>query len=147
MSTSTGQASQTTAPRALRMFDMILFSVCAILLLSQVTLTAQIGPSAIVWTVLMIVLFFLPYGLMTAELGSTYPDTGGIYSWIVRAFGNRWGTRVSWWYWLNVALWVPSVYLMFSVVLSPTCSSRTSASGRRWASRWCLSESTGWSTS
>jgi amino acid transporter len=100
------------------MFDMILFSVCAILLLSQVTLTAQIGPSAVVWTVLMIALFFLPYGLMTAELGSTYPDAGGIYSWIVRAFGNRWGTRVSWWYWLNVALWVPSVYLMFSVVLS-----------------------------
>ncbi|MCU0296211.1 MAG: APC family permease [Candidatus Nanopelagicales bacterium] len=112
-------STQTTAaPRALRMFDMILFSVCAILLLSQVTLTAQIGPSAIAWTVLMIALFFLPYGLMTAELGSTYPDTGGIYSWIVRAFGNRWGTRVSWWYWLNVALWVPSVYLMFSVVLS-----------------------------
>lgn len=112
------QATTESAPRALRMFDMILFSVCAILLLSQVTLTAQIGPSAIVWTVLMIALFFLPYGLMTAELGSTYPDTGGIYSWIVRAFGNRWGTRVSWWYWLNVALWVPSVYLMFSVVLS-----------------------------
>lgn len=111
-------ATQTHAPRALRMFDMILFSVCAILLLSQVTLTAQIGPSAVVWTILMIVLFFLPYGLMTAELGSTYPDTGGIYAWIVRAFGNRWGTRVSWWYWLNVALWVPSVYLMFSVVLS-----------------------------
>lgn len=110
--------STPTQPRALRMFDMILFSVCAILLLSQVTLTAQIGPSAIVWTALMIVLFFLPYGLMTAELGSTYPDTGGIYAWIVRAFGNRWGTRVSWWYWLNVALWVPSVYLMFSVVLS-----------------------------
>ena len=109
---------ETAAPRALRMFDMILFSVCAILLLSQVTLTAQIGPSAIAWTALMIALFFLPYGLMTAELGSTYPDTGGIYSWIVRAFGNRWGTRVSWWYWLNVALWVPSVYLMFSVVLS-----------------------------
>ena len=111
-------STQEAAPRALRMFDMILFSVCAILLLSQVTLTAQIGPSAVVWTVLMIALFFVPYGLMTAELGSTYPDTGGIYSWIVRAFGNRWGTRVSWWYWLNVALWVPSVYLMFSVVLS-----------------------------
>ncbi|HEX6887265.1 MAG TPA: APC family permease [Candidatus Nanopelagicales bacterium] len=100
------------------MFDMILFSVCAILLLSQVTLTAQIGPSAIIWTVLIIVLFFVPYGLITAELGSTYPDTGGIYSWVVRAFGPRWGTRTSWWYWVNVALWVPSVYLMFSAVLS-----------------------------
>jgi amino acid transporter len=115
MSETTTKAA---APRALRMFDMILFSVCAILLLSQVTLTAQIGPSAVVWTLLIIAMFFLPYGLMTAELGSTYPDTGGIYAWIVRAFGNRWGTRVSWWYWVNVALWVPSVYLMFSVVLT-----------------------------
>ena len=58
-----------------------------------------------------------PYGLITAELGSTYPDSGGIYSWVVRAFGNRWGTRTSWWYWVNVALWVPSVYLMFAAVL------------------------------
>ena len=73
------------------MFDMILFSVCAILLLSQVTLTAQIGPSAVVWTLLIIAMFFLPYGLMTAELGSTYPDTGGIYAWIVRAFGKPLG--------------------------------------------------------
>ena len=115
---STVKGSTETGRPALRMFDMILFSVCAMLLLSQVTLTAQIGPSAIVWTLLIIVVFFVPYGLITAELGSTYPDTGGIYSWVVRAFGPRWGTRTSWWYWVNVALWVPSVYLMFSAVLS-----------------------------
>ena len=54
---------------------------------------------------------------MTAELGSTYADTGGIYSWVVRAFGGFWGTQVSWWYWINVAIWVPSVYLMFSTLL------------------------------
>ena len=118
-SPATTPAPETQSRRgALRMFDMILFSVCAILLLSQVTLTAQIGPSAIIWTVAAIVLFFVPYSLITAELGSTYPDTGGIYSWVVRAFGSKWGTRTSWWYWVNVALWVPSVYLMFSAVLS-----------------------------
>lgn len=116
MTTDTPTAAHRTTG-ALRMFDMILFSVCAILLLSQVTLTAQTGPSAIVWTIAIIVLFFLPYGLITAELGSTYPDAGGIYSWVVRAFGNKWGTRTSWWYWVNVALWVPSVYLMFAAVL------------------------------
>ena len=107
-----------TARPAFRMFDMVLFSVCAMLLLSQLTVTASVGPSAIFWTVLIIIAFFVPYGLVTSELGSTYPDAGGIYAWVVRAFGNRWGSRVSWWYWLNVALWVPSVYLMFSGALS-----------------------------
>jgi len=102
----------------LRLFNMVLFSVCAIMLLSQFTLTAEIGPTSIFWTIVIIVLFFVPYGLVTAELGSTYPDAGGIYAWVVRAFGKRWGTRVSWWYWVNVALWVPSVYLMFAGTLS-----------------------------
>lgn len=103
---------------AFRMFDMVLFSVCAMLLLSQLTVTASVGPSAVFWTVAIIALFFVPYGLITSELGSTYPDAGGIYAWVVRAFGNRWGSRVSWWYWINVALWVPSVYLMFSGAIS-----------------------------
>lgn len=107
-----------TKQAPLKMFNMILFSVCAIMLLSQFTLTAEIGPTSVFWTIVIIVLFFIPYGLITSELGSTYPDAGGIYSWVVRAFGKRWGTRVSWWYWVNVALWVPSVYLMFAGTLS-----------------------------
>jgi len=102
---------------ALRRFDMILFSVTAILLLSEVPVTAQLGQSVVIWTVVVIFMFFVPYGLITAELGSTYPDTGGIYSWVARAFGPFWGTQVSWWYWVNVGIWLPSVYLMFSTLL------------------------------
>ena len=102
---------------ALRRFDMILFSVTAILILSQVPITAGLGQSVIFWTVLVIFVFFVPYGFITAELGSTYPDTGGIYSWVARAFGGFWGTQVSWWYWVNVGIWMPSVYLMFSTLM------------------------------
>ncbi|HEY0189199.1 MAG TPA: APC family permease [Cellulomonas sp.] len=117
---TTPQEAGTAAPArpAFRMFDMVLFSVAAMLLLSQLTVTAGVGPTGIFWTLLIIVAFFAPYGLVTAELGSAYPDAGGIYAWVVRAFGNRWGSRVSWWYWLNVGLWVPSVYLMFSGAIS-----------------------------
>lgn len=114
----TSPVGGTSGRPAFRMFDMVLFSVAAMLLLSQITVTASVGPSAIFWTLLIIGAFFVPYGLVTAELGSAYPDAGGIYAWVVRAFGNRWGTRVSWWYWINVGLWVPSVYLMFSGAIS-----------------------------
>ncbi len=117
--TDLGQASSRAPAKrgALRRFDMILFSVTAILCLSQVPITAGLGQSVIFWTILVIILFFLPYGLITAELGSTYPDTGGIYSWVSRAFGGFWGTQVSWWYWVNVGIWLPSVYLMFSTLM------------------------------
>jgi amino acid transporter len=96
---------------------MVLFSVTAILLLSQVPVTAQLGQSVVLWTAVVIFLFFVPYGLITAELGSTYPDAGGIYAWVARAFGSFWGTQVSWWYWVNVGIWLPSVYLQFSTLL------------------------------
>jgi len=105
---------------ALRRFDMILFSVAAIMLLTQVPITAKEGPAVLFWTVVLLVFFFIPYGLMTAELGSTYADTGGIYSWVQRAFGGFWGTQVSWWYWINVGIWLPSVYLMFATLLGQT---------------------------
>lgn len=118
MSDSDRPPTATGEKKTFKVFNMVLFSVAAMLLLSQLTVTAMAGPTVVFWTIAIIILFFIPYGLVTSELGSTYPDAGGIYSWIVRAFGNRWGTRVSWWYWLNVALWVPSVYLMFSGVIS-----------------------------
>ncbi len=113
-----GRSATATGRPAFRLFDMVLFSVAAMLLLSQLTVTASVGPTAVFWTVLIIMVFFVPYGLVTSELGSAYPDAGGIYAWVVRAFGNRWGSRVSWWYWVNVGLWVPSVYLMFSGAIS-----------------------------
>jgi amino acid transporter len=99
---------------------MILFSVAAIMLLTQVPITAKEGPPVLFWTVVLLIFFFVPYGLMTAELGSTYADTGGIYSWVQRAFGGFWGTQVSWWYWINVGIWLPSVYLMFATLLGQT---------------------------
>ena len=111
---SAERAAPTGRQPVFRMFNMVLFAVCAIMLLSQFMLTASIGPTSIFWTVVIIILFFIPYGLITSELGAAYPDDGGIYSWVQRAFGRKWGTRVSWWYWVNVALWVPSVYVIFA---------------------------------
>lgn len=101
-------------PRVLRTLDATLFSVCAILVIDQLPAAAAIGPSALFWWVATLILFFVPYGLISAELGTTYPEEGGIYAWVRRAFGPRWGARASWLYWINVALWMPSVYVLFA---------------------------------
>lgn len=104
--------------RVLRRLDMLLFTVCAILIVDQLAASAAIGTSAIFWWLATLVLFFVPYGLITAELASNYPEQGGIYAWINRAYGRRWGGRAAWLYWVNVALWMPSVYLLFSGILA-----------------------------
>ncbi|MEA4811519.1 MAG: APC family permease [Anaerolineaceae bacterium] len=100
--------------KVFRGLDMILFTVCAILVVDTLSPSAAIGPSSISWWLITLVLFFIPYGLITAELGTAYPEQGGLYIWVKKAFGERWAARTTWLYWVNVALWMPSVYILFA---------------------------------
>ena len=104
--------------RTLGVTDMTLFTVSAILLLDTLAASAAIGVSSISWWVILGVVFFVPYGLISAELGTTYPEQGGIYAWVRDAFGARWGTRVTWLYWLNNVLWQASICAIFSGILA-----------------------------
>lgn len=100
--------------RVLGLFDITLFTVCAILVVDTLAVSAAIGPSSLSWWVITLVLFFIPYGLITAELGAAYPGEGGIQHWIRRAWGDRWAARATWYYWVNVALWMPSGFILMA---------------------------------
>ena len=92
----------------------VLFTVCSILVLDSFVAPTIIGVSSISIWIISAIFFFLPYGLLSAELGSTYPDDGGIASWVQRAFGEFWGVMEGWMYWVNVAFWMPAVFTAFS---------------------------------
>jgi amino acid transporter len=100
--------------RVMGRLDVTLFMVSAILVIDQLTASASIGASAVGWWVVTIVLFLVPSALLTGELATAYPYQGGIYDWIHRAFGRSWAARTTYWYWVNVALWMPSVYLLLT---------------------------------
>jgi len=106
--------SQKGFKKVLKTLDMTLFTVCAIIVIDTLAASASIGASTISWWLITLVLFFIPYGLVTAELGTTYTEQGGLYVWIKRAFGEKWAARSTWYYWINVALWMPSVYILFA---------------------------------
>lgn len=73
----------------------------------------------------MILFFLLPYGLISSELGTTYDGEGGLYDWITKAYGHKWGARVSWYYWINFPLWMASLAIvcpgMLEVVTGKAC--------------------------
>ena len=96
----------------------VLFTVCSILVLDSFVAPAIIGVSSITVWIISAIIFFIPYGLLSAELGSTYPDDGGIVSWVNRAFGEFPSVLVGWMYWINVAFWMPAVFTAFSGWLS-----------------------------
>lgn len=94
--------------------SLALFSLCAVIVVDTLTASASIGVSAIGWWLVTLVIFVIPYGLITSELGTTYPGEGGIYDWVKKAFGYKWAVRTTWFYWINVGLWMPAVYIMFA---------------------------------
>lgn len=116
--TNASATGQRGYKKVLRGLDLTLFTVCAILVIDQLAASAAIGPQAVFWWIFTMVLFFIPYGLITAELGSAYPDQGGIYAWVRRAFGPHWGGRTAWLWWINVALWQPSVFILFAGIFA-----------------------------
>ncbi len=96
------------------LFKMISFTVCGIVVLDTFVAPAAMGVSSISVWILTAILFFIPYGLINAELGAAYPDDGGIYAWVKRAYGDFQASLVAWFYWVNVAFWMPAVFIAFT---------------------------------
>ncbi len=92
-----------------KLFDAILATVCITLVAESVMPTAAIGNSQYFWWIFLIVAFCIPYGMISAELGTTYQSEGGMYDWVKRAFGPKWAARVAWNYWINFPLWIASL--------------------------------------
>lgn len=100
-----------------RLFDAVLAAVCIVLVVESSAPAAAIGNPQFFWWFFLLIAFFLPYGLISAELGTTYEGEGGIYDWVERAFGPRWGSRVAWYYYINFSLWVGSLAVLFTDII------------------------------
>ena len=104
--------------KTFKLTDVILTVICVVFVAEATAPVAALGNSQFFWRLFMIAAFLVPYGLIAAELGTTYPSSGGLYDWIRLAFpGTRWGARAAWWYWLNFPMWMASLAVMIPDLL------------------------------
>jgi glutamate:GABA antiporter len=93
--------------KTLKRWDLVFFSVCAIIGLDAVAGLAKWGlGQGITWFIIFVFLFLLPYGLVTAELGAAFPAEGGIYTWARMAYGKLPGELTAILYWISNAVWI-----------------------------------------
>lgn len=95
---------------------IVLMAVVIVMNVESVAPAAAIGPSQFFWWGFLLIFFFLPYGLITSELSSTFTSAGGLYDWIKLAFGKRWGGRLAWYYLINFPLWMTSLAILSTTV-------------------------------
>jgi amino acid transporter len=92
--------------KSLFRFDMIFFTVCAIVALDTIGQSSSYGAQAVFWLIVSGLTFLIPYGLITAELGAAFPTEGATYDWVRLAYGHFAGAVVGVLYWLSNPIWL-----------------------------------------
>ena len=92
--------------KSLRRFDMLFFTVCALVGLDTLGQVSGFGAQTFTWLIVLAVFFVLPYALLMAELGSAFTQEGGPYEWMKLCWGRFWAGIGAVLYWITNPLWV-----------------------------------------
>ena len=94
---------------SLRRIDLVFITLAALIAIDTIAVTAAIGGGqTLVWLLVLIVVYLVPYGMIVSELGSAFPYEGGPYVWPRLAFGRLAGAYTATFYWMSNPVWVGS---------------------------------------
>ena len=103
--------------KKLSFLTVIATVICVVFVCEAAAPAAAIGNQQFFWWIFLVITFLLPYGMIVAELGTTYDGEGGIYDWVREGLGDKWGARISYYYWINYPFWIASLATMFPDIL------------------------------
>ena len=95
-----------------------MINVIAIDNLRSLTAGAEYGFSMVFFYLVAAILFFVPTILVTAELATGWPNTGGVYIWVREAFGPRWGFLTIWLQWIYNVVWYPTIFAFIASIVA-----------------------------
>jgi glutamate:GABA antiporter len=97
--------------RALRLPDLVLLNITAVVGVRWLAVAAHTGPGSITLWVSAGLLFFIPSALVVAGLSRRYPEEGGLYVWTREAFGPWHGFLCGACYFVSNLFYLPAVLL------------------------------------
>lgn len=98
--------------RRIGVFHLAMITVAFVASIRMFPMMAEYGLSCIVLYALATVSFLLPTALISAELATSFPSRGGIYTWVKEALPGPWGFIAVWLQMLAVVTTMPA-YLSF----------------------------------
>lgn len=110
--------------KALSVFTLVMINVIAVDSLRTLPISASLGLSLVVYYIVAALIFFIPIALVSAELATAYPHTGGLYIWVREAFGRRAGFITIWLQWVYNVVWYPTILAFiastFAYLIAPS---------------------------
>lgn len=104
--------------KPLTTFRLMMMAVVAIDSLKNLPTNALLGSQLVVYYLIAMMAFFIPSALVSAELATTWPATGGVYIWVLEAFNRRLAFLTVWIQWLIAIIWYPTILSFIAANLS-----------------------------
>ncbi|XRG80291.1 amino acid permease [Rossellomorea sp. GAMAL-10_SWC] len=104
--------------KKLGVMGLSFLSINAILGLRNIAFASTIGPSALFYWIVSALIYFIPIGLIVAELSTTYPNQGGMGVWVRKAFGEKASFLCSWFFWIANFTYYPSLLLTTTIAIA-----------------------------
>ncbi len=103
-----------------KIFDMIFITIAAVIGIDTLGAVSSSGAQVLTWLLISAVTFLLPYGLLTAELGTSFPQEGGVYEWCKMAGGRYFAALASLLYWISNPLWIGGTLSVTAIIAIAT---------------------------
>lgn len=97
---------------------LAMMNVAIIMSLRGLPLMAKEGYSLFFYLLFSAVVFFIPTALISAELATGWPTSGGVYSWVKEALGPKAGFVAIFLQWIQNIIWYPTVLAFAAGALS-----------------------------
>jgi amino acid transporter len=104
--------------KVLSLFSLVMINIIAVDSLRSLPIAAVFGTTLITYYLIAAVCFFIPSALVSAELATGWPSTGGIYIWVREAFGKRSGFVVIWLQWVYNIVWYPTICALIAATFT-----------------------------
>lgn len=104
--------------RVVHVFVLVMLNVSIMASLRNLPLVAEYGYSAIFYFIVVGIFFLVPCALVSAELATGWPKSGGIYIWVREAFGDMWGFFAIWMQWVHNVTWYPAILAFVATTLA-----------------------------
>ncbi|MDF1758079.1 MAG: APC family permease [Legionellaceae bacterium] len=92
------------------LFSLVMIAIVSVDSLRNIPVSAQYGFSLITFYLIAGIMFFLPLAWVTAKLAARYPNTGGSYVWVTKAFGSSSGYVAILLQWIYNIIWYPTIF-------------------------------------
>jgi len=96
-------------PKALSVFTLAMINVAAVSSVRNWSTIAEYGFASLFFFAVAAIVFFIPVSMVSAELATGWPKTGGVFVWVKEAFGHRTGFLAVWLLWVENVIYYPAL--------------------------------------